>query len=407
MMSEKTCRVCRSQSISELMAFGMLPVTTVLHKSHSDRDYINDLTLDSCGDCGFVFIRHPILSSEFYDEYHWMSSANPAPHLMPLRDELIKNFLNSSTDLIMEVGSNDGLLLSLFKEKGFSNVLAIEPAQNCAKASRARGIPTLNDYFNEGVARKIKADYGTPKIILCRHVLEHIFNLDSFISSMTFLMKGTETVLALEVPSFEIMSRKGDILLVWEQHINYFEAETLQILCERHGLSVFQTETVPHGGGSLLFHARMGEKADRDRHARTIDAPKLFKKCARVNIQSIGDRFLEIRKQGKKIVAYGAGMRGGCIMNLTKAHRFFECIVDDSQEKSGLFSPNGKLEIKNSDYLITNKPEFCVVMPLSSKETEKNIQAKHQAYVQGGGTFIELFPGDYRDSGLFTEKQLS
>ncbi len=389
------------------MAFGMLPITTVLHKSHSDRDYINDLTLDSCGDCGFVFIRHPVLPSELYDEYHWMSSANPAPHLIPLRDELIKKFLNSSSDFVMEVGSNDGLLLSLFKEKGFSNVLAIEPAQNCAKASQARGIPTLNDYFNEGVARKIKADYGTPKIILCRHVLEHIFNLDSFISSMTFLMKGTETVLALEVPSFEIMSRKGDISLVWEQHINYFEAETLQILCERHGLSVFQTETVPHGGGSLLFYARMGEKADRDRHARTIDAPKLFKKCARVNIQSIEDRFLEIRKQGKKIVAYGAGMRGGCIMNLTKAHRFFECIVDDSQEKIGLFIPNGKLEIKNSEYLNTNKPEFCVVMPLSSKETEKNIQAKHQAYVQGGGTFIELFPGDYKDSGLFTEKQLS
>ena len=60
------------------------------------------------------------------------------------RDE--KRLRLDSNSLVIELASNDGYLLSAFKDLGVS-VLGVEPADNVASIARESGIPTLTEFF--------------------------------------------------------------------------------------------------------------------------------------------------------------------------------------------------------------------------------------------------------------------
>jgi hypothetical protein len=80
-----------------------------------------------------------------------------------LRDNFADLYAESSKmlglgkdDLVIDIGSNDGTLISNF-QKGGHRILGIEPT-DVAKIANDRGIPTLQRYFSKDVANEVKAE---------------------------------------------------------------------------------------------------------------------------------------------------------------------------------------------------------------------------------------------------------
>ena len=84
----------------------------------------------------------------------------------------------NKNDLIIDIGSNDGNLLSNFKKQ--HKVLGITP-EKIGKLAIKRGIPTIIDYFNQKTAKKIIKKFGKAKIITATNVFAHIDNINQIV----------------------------------------------------------------------------------------------------------------------------------------------------------------------------------------------------------------------------------
>ena len=92
--------------------------------------------------------------------------------------------LETSKISIIDIGSNDGNLLSNFKDK--YKVLGVTP-ENIGKIAIKKGIPTIIDYFNNKTVKKILNKHGKAKIITATNVFAHIDNLDLFFKNVKSL----------------------------------------------------------------------------------------------------------------------------------------------------------------------------------------------------------------------------
>jgi len=397
-MSNSICRVCLGSNILPLLDFGKQPNTFNFLANQDEHAELYDFVLHYCTDCGFVFIENPIPSDILYNNYHWPTSSYPADHLNWLVELIINNYLKDKKGFILDIGANDGYLLKLFKERGYDNLLGVEPAKDCA--SQAGQVNIINNYFNYEVSSYIKEKCGMPDVIIFRHVLEHIWDIDLFFKSITLLVHESN-LLVIEIPSFDMILKKGDISSFWEQHVNYFSHYSINRFLSRYNLYIHSSYILPFGGGSLLLFITPDKQAKKQEIFinRADDIIHLKEKVS-MNIRLICEHLERISSLHKRIVAYGAGARGIQLLHLSKAYKYIDYFIDDNINKAGLFIPMSGLPVKSSDLLCKDNPDYCLITPLNNKDLEKKIVKKHSEYRKSGGKFIEVFPEDVEKSNI-------
>ncbi|MCX8129916.1 MAG: class I SAM-dependent methyltransferase [Clostridia bacterium] len=394
------CRVCSSNEIYIFMELGNMPNSFHLMSSVSEEVYTQDMRLSYCAECGFVFFAEPMPSEELYGNYNWPTSYYPALHLKWLCKKIMCEHLSSKDDFIVEIGSNDGYFLKMFYDEGYHNLLGVEPAKDCSDIANSNGIHTINSYYDNTVAEIIKSNYAEPRAIICRHVIEHVWDIEKFVTSICSIITK-DSIFVVEIPSFEVISEKGDFTSLWEQHVNYFCLETISRVFNRCGLFVEEHHIISFSCGSLLLFVKLNEQ--KNNIVNRNDLAQCFRKKARGNIDTLNSYLGSIKDNGGSIAAYGAGSKGSCLLNISGAYRHIDYIVDDNPKKIGLFLPGSKIPILSSEALYKeNKPDYCIISPLNNKENEVGILDKHKKYTELGGKFIELFPKDFRNS-LFIE----
>jgi len=235
------CRVCQASETEAWMAFGPQPNSVRLLTSPEEEAGTHPLTLAHCPACGFIFIADPMPAEEFYGEVQQVTSLFPARHL----PWLVSTMRKQATDpLVYEIGCNDGYFLNLLREAGWSRLAGIEPSAGCAEQGRAAGLQVTTGYFGLERARQCVAEGFRPNGVVCRHVLEHILDLDDFLAGLAAILAPGGFVV-LEMPDLEAMGELGDLSAVWEQHVNYFDLPVLTRLLGRFGLRVTASHRLP------------------------------------------------------------------------------------------------------------------------------------------------------------------
>ena len=81
-------------------------------------------------------------------------------HLELISHEIISKLKIPTKSLCVDVGSNDGTLLSFFENHDM-RVLGVEPTNMAKVALKENGIETIQEYFTEALAKDIKKEYRT------------------------------------------------------------------------------------------------------------------------------------------------------------------------------------------------------------------------------------------------------
>ena len=397
--SNKPCRICGGKQ-AELMDFGVQPNTFALLTEPDSNVYLHPLRLQYCTECGFVSNADPIPADKLYTNYNWATSTYPARHYQWMQETILDKYLSDKNGLVLDVGCNDGYFLSLLSSAGATNLLGIEPTADCAGIARERGLTVLQDYFNQKTSSEIVKEYGFPAVVICRHVIEHIEDLDDFMGSFVSVM-SEKTTLVLEFPSFETIVGKGDFSSIWEQHINFFSQRSIADLLKKHGLAIIEENLFSFGGGSQLLFAMKTEKHADAAGTDPFILIEKFKANITGNIQRTKEYIKKLHEEGKKIAAFGAGARGSCLINISNIAEYIDCIVDDNNQKHGLYLPKSNLPVLPAQALYDRNIDYCILLPMNAKENEALIMDKHSDFVSRGGKFIEIFPEDFRDSRIF------
>ncbi len=374
--ASSVCRVCKSGSLRKVLSLGSTPPANAFVKELKQPEQFFPLELSFCSGCGFVQLTHVVSPELLFRDYVYVSSTSPVfvEHFKDLAASIISRFKLSQKSLVVDVGSNDGVLLRPFKEKGM-NVLGIDPAEKIAALATKGGIETLPVFFTPETAREVAGKYGKAKVVTATSVFSHVDDLDSFVTGVKELL-ADDGVFVVEVYYLYELLEKNLFDTVYHEHLSYFTAATMSKLLQRLGMQVFDVEeTDTHGGSLRVFAQKSGgsrkveasvsrfvamEAAKRMSEASTYVE---FAKKIEDNKVKLKELLHDLKSKGKKIVGYGAPAKGNTLLNYFQVGpETLDYIVDDSPWKQGLYTPGTHIPVVGFEELSRKRPDYILVL---------------------------------------------
>lgn len=382
-----SCPVCGRDDLRTLVDFGPQPLWSNLLNSPDEKIETHPGEYLFCADCRFAFIAEYPDRRKQYEEFEYFSSRTFPPHVQELADRIAKTG-RSGGSFALEIGSNDGGFLRLLAERGVGKTLGIEASGVLARHANENGVETLNEFFSEELARRIVEERGRPEFVSVRYLLEHVKDLDDFVAGLSILA-GEETVVLIEVPELDYILEKGLFPCFWNQHVNYFNAYTLSMLFETHGLEVKEIETsLVRADRAIFAWIKKGSNSRRAGKKTSLDLLEGFASRARVEMDGL--RELILKKAEKQcMVAYGASHFPANVINYSGIGDFIEYAVDADERKRGKYLPGSALEVRSPEFFEKDAPGYCLIAAVGS---EKPIMRHHVDYAKEGGRFITVCP---------------
>lgn len=175
-----TCQVCNSKNLHTILDLGHQPLcSSLLTKEALNEAEINyPLRMVWCEDCTGVQIDYCVEANVVYfKDYTYRSGITKelVEYQVKISESLVKKYNLKKEDLAIDIGSNDGTLLSGFKKQGIRR-LGVEPT-NIAKIANANGIETIQAFFDTKISEKIKKKYGLASVITATNMFAHMHTI--------------------------------------------------------------------------------------------------------------------------------------------------------------------------------------------------------------------------------------
>jgi len=291
----------------------------------------------------------------FTNNYPYRSSMSKTmkTSFYELSIEIKKRFKPKS---ILEIGSNDGILVTNFNKK---DVIGIEPCNNLAKITSKKGYLTYNKYWNYELAKNLKKKHGEINLIYSANTLTHISNLNDVFKSISFLLtqKG---ILIIEDPSLLECIKKVSYDQFYNEHIYLFSAISVSNLIKKFNLEIFDIKNLKTHGGSIRYYIKKVENRDikiSNKVKKQIENEKKFglhklvtykqfAKKVKLSKKNLLNILKKIKSKNKSIIGYGATAKAVTILNYCNINKsLIKNFVDTTPEKINKFMPGKNIKI--------------------------------------------------------------
>lgn len=213
---------------------------------------------DECDNCRSLFMN-PRPDSQtfaaFYEKapsnHYWSAKFFPAvaevrrekifkPRAQGIFNLLQKNGKNPQ--VIMDVGAGAGIFLEEWRKlQPQADLRAVEPGDALSEVCRSKNLKVL-----QTTAENAQAWHGQADLVVCFEVIEHVHQVDDFLSSLVALAKpgGSVVVSGLGIDGFDIqMLWKNSKSISPPHHINFMSVDGFTRAFKRSGLTEIEVLT--------------------------------------------------------------------------------------------------------------------------------------------------------------------
>lgn len=386
------CRLCGEKDLSLVIDLGNVPLANSFLDSPDSPEELFPLSLYFCPVCSLVQISEIVDPEKLFREYSYFSSVSNSmqQHAKSLVDSLVKERHLGKDSFVVEVASNDGYLLKHFIPYGIQ-ILGVDPAFNMAQAAIKQGVPTLTEFFDDGMAD------GLPKadVVIALNVFAHIPDPVSFAHGINRVLKPNG-VAVIEIPSVRPIIDEASFDTIYHEHTLYWSLPALKNLCKWAQLTIARVEPIKiHGGGYRLYLTHEIGAYDRPTNRQfeielalglnKFPYYQCFANRVRDNITLYKNLMGELRRQGKRIIGYGAAAKGVMMLNaLGLDSRTVEYVVDATPIKQNKFMPGSHIPIVPPERF--GEPDVAWVL---SWNWFSEVQSKHPDFK---GAWLTLLP---------------
>jgi len=386
------------------MSFGRMPIANgFLLPEQYDDEYFFELKPAFCEKCyAFQIEEQPDPEMMFHDHYAFFSrtSAFMQRHFKAYADWVYDNHLKGDDLFVVEMGSNDGIMLENFARRGVRH-LGVEPSANVAEEARKHGVETLVRFFGSETAEEIVAGYGQADALLAANVMCHIPDLNGIAKGADILLKK-DGVLIFEDPYLGAMIEKVSYDQIYDEHVFIFSALSVGNIFGRHGfelIDVLPQET--HGGSMRYVLARKGERtvsttvseivaAERAQGLHLPETYEQFRKDCEASKERLIRLLTAEKTAGRRVVGYGATSKSTTILNYCGiGPDLIEFISDTTPIKQGKFSPGMHIPVKPYEAFKENYPDTALLLAWNHM---KEIMEKEEEFSSQGGKWISPIP---------------
>lgn len=397
------CRVCDSDDLELAIDLGQQPwCNHFLKPEEVGQEPYYPLRVLYCHQCQTVQLDYTVKKEIMFGDHTYLSGVTKSlsNHFKTVAQEIDDRFFaNTPHKSVLDIGSNDGTQLKHFQALGYE-VLGVESSKTTAKIANDAGVPTLNDFFNLDVVEKLNRKFHA---INAAGVFFHLEELHS----VTEGIREALTDDGVFVVQFLYMKRIVENLAfdqIYHEHLLYYNLKTIEVLLNRHGLSMFDAYLAPIHGGSImgfvthqgkrqpsdrLLAMRQAEKEDKSNEFATyLDFAKRIEQMKAENLAYL-DR---AKAEGKRIWGFGAPVKGNTLLNYFGiGTQYLDYLVEKNELRKGLYSPGMHIPIVIEKEL-TELPDIYYVLAWNFK---KEILANNQNLIEQGIEFY--FPVNPKD----------
>ena len=365
-MKATNCRMCQSKNLKQWLDLGLHPHSDHFHKE-KEAEMFYPLGVSVCEDCGLNQLTWIVAKEELYlKDYLYESSITKtaSDHWQELADTVCQKVELPDNSFIVDIGSNDGTLLTKFQAKRHK-VLGIDPTPEATQIAIDRGVPTIQKFFTRDAIEGLdKADLSVGT-----NVFAHVHDLKTFMDDIDALLKP-EGVFVFESPYFGEFLKGLEYDTVYHQHLSYLSLKPVVKFMEKHGMEVFDVEQRPlHGGVFRVYIARKGQRTVQPSVREMLDGETWgkevldsFARATRKSRDDLVDVITELHREGKSIAVVSTPAKGNTLLNYTGIGRYIDFATDRSKLKQGRFLPGTGIEVFSDDELIKRQPDFALVL---------------------------------------------
>ena len=400
-----TCRLCGSRDLNVVLELPDTPFGDRYLPQGGGAEFANLIPLEivQCVVCNNFQTSVVVNVNTMYEHYLSRPGAVNKVLSASYREyaEHLDNLLNlKPEDLVVEIGSNDGLFVSYFAKKNI-RCLGVDPAQNLAEVALSRGVKTVSSFFGRSLATQLTSEHGKAKLIVANFMVANVPDLDDFMSGVSDLL-ADDGIYAMETNYVLDVVDKMQLEVINHEHITYFSVESLSKFLDKHGLEIFKAKRVPSKSGSLrCFIGHKGRKfaveesVSNAKHFESkygIFMSSVWQPMAKtIDHVSLASRKYFGGKNRNEIVAYGSSIGATTLLYSLNIGEYFQALIDDDPYRQDLESPGWAIPTVSSDKIFADpvKAKVCAVL---APRYVSQIVEKNQHALESGVTFLRVWP---------------
>ncbi|MDB2545556.1 NAD-dependent epimerase/dehydratase family protein [Candidatus Pelagibacter bacterium] len=386
------CRCCGNTKLKRVVSLGYQPLANNLINKQNEKCELYPLEVNYCDNCHNCQLSVAVDPKKMFSNYLYTSSTSSSfrQHFKSAAMKYIDEFkLKKNKSYIIDIGSNDGVALKPFKDKGFKNILGVEPAKNLSTLANKNNIKTLNIFLNKRNIKKIKKNAD---IILASNVFAHSDNLKEMAECMINLISKKGTII-IEVQY--LMNTLKDLTFdnIYHEHYNYWSLTSLTNFFKQFKIKIFRAEKIKTHGGSIRIYLKKDKNVKIEKSVKTLlNEEEKFGIKDFKTYQEFGNKVYKIRdnvinninkikKAGEKIIGYGSPAKATTALNFFNIGKQIDFIIEDNKLKHNKFLPGVKIPIKSKKKL-TNKNHTILVLAWNFfDEIKKNNKSLSKKFI--------------------------
>ncbi len=358
-----------------------------------------------CNQCWLVQTEDYAGAEELFDaDYAYFSSFSSSwlKHAEQYVADMVNRFNLTEKSHVVEIAANDGYLLQYVKAKGIP-CLGIEPTASTALAAREKGIEIVEEFFGVAFAKKLVAQGKQADLTAANNVLAHVPDINDFVAGFAHLLKPNG-VATFEFPHLMQLIKHSQFDTVYHEHFSYLSLTAVNQIFNQNGLQVFDVQEISTHGGSLRVFA---QRKDQGQHKITaaVDALLATELAAGIKIeayyadlqqraniikQDLIAFLIEAKREGKKVIGYGAAAKGNTLLNYAGVRSdLLSTVVDLNPAKQNKYLPGSRIPIVDESVIRQQKPDYVLILPWNLRH-EVTEQLKY--ICEWGGEFVTAVP---------------
>lgn len=373
------CQICGSTDLFEIIDLGhQPPCDSLLTRAMLDEPETSyPLRLLHCPHSGLSQLDYVIDGAVIYPPTYPYRSGISKPleeYQRSFADSIVSRFGITSADLCVDIGSNDGTLLTGFRRHG-ARTLGVEPTNIAVIARAENGIETIQSFFTAALAADIVRDYGRAQIITMTNVFAHMAPLGEVMRGLSALL-APDGVFVTESQYLLDVLEKNQFDGIYHEHIRTYSLKSLVSLFPYYGMEVFDVQRADRYGGNIrAYVARQGTLPVHGRVAELLaleDQVGLHSPAAwagfRRRVDVNRERFMEFvyraKAQGRSLVGNSCPGRCSTLLNYYGVDvnlMPYICELPTSL-KLGMYLPGKHIPIVRNDRLFTEQPDYVVLL---------------------------------------------
>ena len=395
--------MCESTRLKKVLDLGThsLVNSYIKKKDLNKKELLLPLIIHQCINCGLIQMIKTVDPKIIYSGGKYLYFSRDIPGLDKYYKEYANHvhnkFVKSKKDLVIEIASNDGILLQHLIKK--TKVLGIDAAPNAVLRALKENIPTFPSLFNDDTAKLVSKEYGEAKVVMANQCIAHVDNLIDFMNGVDRLLNKKKGIFIFETGYWTRMVDRTIYEQIYHDHFSYFSLEVWKKFCKKFNLKIFDAVVTPaQDNCSIRVFFSKNKKAketsrlkkllkyEKINKINTYKTSKIYEKKVKNSWKILKQELIKLKKENKTIVAYGASAKSGTISRCASLGKeLIDYYIDDSPSKQGLYTPIYNIPILSKKDGYKKKIDYLLILAVNYADM---IIKKESEFKKKGGMFI-------------------